>query len=157
MYIVENSCVLLTCCLICSTTYIQTCLIAVQSFADHLEEQWSFFTFVQHCHSCIVSGLRLIHELTARKGQTNILGMAFETADYPHESVISYNNFLVDAGPGYMAHLGTLRGHPNRKCCLMRLKMLGLYHFTLIIGHKSRNTLSILNKLHCKRNCNILR
>ena len=27
------------------------------------------------------------------------------------------------------------------------LKMLGLYLFTLIIGHKSCNTLSILNKL----------
>ena len=34
--------------------------------------------------------------------------------------------------------------------------MLGLYLFTLIIGHKSCNTLSILNKLTLKRNCNIL-
>ena len=31
--------------------------------------------------------------------------------------------------------------------CSPNLKMLGLYHYTLIIGHKSCNMLSILNKL----------
>ena len=33
------------------------------------------------------------------------------------------------------------------KKCEISLKMLGLYLFTLIIGHKYCNTLSILNKL----------
>ena len=35
-------------------------------------------------------------------------------------------------------------------------KMLGLYLYTLIIGHKSCNMLRILNKYHCKRNCKLL-
>jgi len=38
-------------------------------------------------------------------------------------------------------------GHPSM--CL--LKMLGLYLYTLIIGHKSCNMLSILNKLTFQR------
>jgi len=49
----------------------------------------------------------MIHELTARNGQANVLGIGYETADSPPKGLISYNGFLVDAGPGYRAHLLT--------------------------------------------------
>jgi len=44
----------------------------------------------------------------------------------------------------------------NKKDLDIHLKMLGLYLYTLIIGHQSCNMLSILLKYHCKRNCEIL-
>ena len=44
--------------------------------------------------------------------------------------------------------LGTLYPqNKQHKCDLMALKMLGIYLYTLIIGYKSCNRLSILNKL----------
>jgi len=64
----------------------------------------------------IVTGLRLIHELTARKGHTNLLGMDFEAADST-KVFVSFNDFLVDAGPGYTAYLGTLKEAPNSRLC----------------------------------------
>ena len=67
-----------------------------------------------NCHDEIVvrqtklvfSGLRLLHELTSRKGEHNTLRIDFESADHTL-GFDAYNNFLVDGAQGYTAHLGT--------------------------------------------------
>jgi len=52
-------------------------------------------------------GLRLIHELTSRKGQTNLILIDSKAAN-GIKGLDTFNSFPVDAGPGYRIHVGKI-------------------------------------------------
>jgi len=70
------------------------------------------FTVLLYYYIKCVTGLRWIHELTARKGQTNLVRLDFESANFT-KGFDSFNDFLVDAAPGYRAHIGTRNSSLN--------------------------------------------
>ena len=65
-----------------------------------------------YSHNDCLTGLRLLHELTARRGPTNLVRTDFESAGLT-KGFDCFNDFLVDAGPGYMAHVGARNSSLN--------------------------------------------
>jgi len=65
-----------------------------------------------YSHNDCLTGLRLLHELTARRGKQNLVRMDFESAGLT-KGFDCFNDFLVDAGPGYMAHVGARNSSLN--------------------------------------------
>jgi len=59
-----------------------------------------------------ITGLRLIHELTARKGQHIVIRLDLEAFD-GQTALDSYNAFSVGPLPGYRLHVGTRNSSYN--------------------------------------------
>jgi len=70
----------------------------------------------EYSHNDCFTGLRLIHEISARKGQTNVLRVNFESASMTQGFDCS-NDFLVDAAPGYIVHVGARNSSHNLQRC----------------------------------------
>jgi len=82
---------------------------------EHLE----YKTIVRHeqsprvySHNDCLTGLRLLHELTVRRGKKHLIRLDFESANLT-KGFDCFDDFLVDAGPGYMAHVGARNSSLN--------------------------------------------
>ena len=86
----------------------------------------------------IVTGLRLINELTSKTVQTNQIRIDFETANLT-KGVSCLDDFFVDASPEYTAHVGSRHTCENS----MYVKVLVLHNYNNDLLHqnvKSQNT-----------------
>ena len=63
------------------------------------------------------TGLRLIHEMTARNGRNNVVRLDAQAGDGTN-GLDAFNSFFIDAAPGYTAHIGTRNSSLNLRECI---------------------------------------
>ena len=67
---------------------------------------------LKSCCTICCTGLRLLHEMTSRKGGNNVVRLDAQAADGTN-GFDAFNSFFIDAAPGYTAHTGTRKSSLN--------------------------------------------